>query len=313
MPDPTKPIWVFESGGPFYSVTNDSAYTNTRNAAFVYANIAEALGSGVSRMAWTFYPPESDSPFFTQQAYRNIPLFTGTAPYQKKQSYLGYGGLTNRLWRFSDVTDLRETYQNGWYPEDTNTVFNERYRFPLSDTLAQANVVWSSRPDSLYLAAYTTSPAPYVQITSVPLDTLALPDSVAALGATHRLLIRIGPNPIIVSANYPFDLSRTSPIGIGSTIDVNEQLVVRQRFGEEKIEVQFALPLQISRHDELIVLDIGGRAVRTIWLGGMSGGRHTLTWDMSNERQERVSAGVYFVQLRLGTVLRATRRVIVLR
>ncbi len=45
------------------------------------------------------------------------------------------------------------------------------------------------------------------------------------------------------------------------------------------------------------ILDLMGRGVKSLYKGTPSGGTHTITWDRTNETNERVSPGVYLINL----------------
>ena len=58
------------------------------------------------------------------------------------------------------------------------------------------------------------------------------------------------------------------------------------------------------------VIDLGGRAVRTLARQGVSAGVTSLDWDLRDDRGERVSPGIYFVRATAGGVA-DTRRLVV--
>jgi glucuronoarabinoxylan endo-1,4-beta-xylanase len=72
-----------------------------------------------------------------------------------------------------------------------------------------------------------------------------------------------------------------------------------------------AIPYQIKRESsvQITIYDILGRAVRTFSVGQQSVGLHSVLWNGSNDRGERVANGVYFYRLDAGGESR-TRKLI---
>ena len=72
--------------------------------------------------------------------------------------------------------------------------------------------------------------------------------------------------------------------------------------------VTFDLPE--ARPVEARVHDTMGREVRRITVATLSAGRHTISWDGTDERDHRVPSGIYLMRIRAGEV--AERRTLVL-
>jgi len=51
---------------------------------------------------------------------------------------------------------------------------------------------------------------------------------------------------------------------------------------------------------KIVVYDILGRAVKTLYDGMMESGRHYVRWNGSDENRQRVGAGVYFFRVECG-------------
>jgi len=51
----------------------------------------------------------------------------------------------------------------------------------------------------------------------------------------------------------------------------------------------------------LTIFDAGGRVVSEVDLGVLPAGRSVRTWDGTDDRSRSVRAGIYFLQLRVGT------------
>lgn len=74
--------------------------------------------------------------------------------------------------------------------------------------------------------------------------------------------------------------------------------------------VGFDLP--DSREVEVQIFGVTGTLVRTLAAGRLPAGRHRLEWDGANARGQRVGAGLYLVRVRLGSLQRS-QKLIVLR
>ena len=64
---------------------------------------------------------------------------------------------------------------------------------------------------------------------------------------------------------------------------------------------QLALELPQAGRVRYDVLDVAGRIVRSLELGRLEAGRHTLEWDGRDGRGGRVRAGLYWIRVRAGT------------
>ena len=74
---------------------------------------------------------------------------------------------------------------------------------------------------------------------------------------------------------------------------------------------QIAFTLPVASTARLEVLDISGRRVRLLAHRDFASGRHSIGWDLRDDGERRVPAGLYFVRL-VTPGRRATRRVLVL-
>jgi hypothetical protein len=73
--------------------------------------------------------------------------------------------------------------------------------------------------------------------------------------------------------------------------------------------LSFELPR--ASHVRLDVLDVSGRRVRTLLSESRPPGRHSVTWDGTDERGRRSAAGVYQYRMQAGTFV-ATRQLVLL-
>ena len=64
--------------------------------------------------------------------------------------------------------------------------------------------------------------------------------------------------------------------------------------------IQFALPKESPV--ELAVFDILGRKVRGLISGSLPAGDHSIVWDGLDDKGKHASSGIYFYQLRAGTL-----------
>jgi hypothetical protein len=72
--------------------------------------------------------------------------------------------------------------------------------------------------------------------------------------------------------------------------------------------ISFELPE--LREVEIRIFDIHGSLVRTLAQGPRPSGRYTVEWDTRDAGGERVGAGIYFVQVRLGTLEKSLKLVV---
>ena len=62
------------------------------------------------------------------------------------------------------------------------------------------------------------------------------------------------------------------------------------------------------------VYDVQGRLVRALVDRSLAGGTHTVRWDQRNTRGQKVSSGIYFIQMKAREVgFLDTKKVVVLR
>ena len=61
--------------------------------------------------------------------------------------------------------------------------------------------------------------------------------------------------------------------------------------------VQIAVQLDRASHTEIIVYDVRGRRVGTVWRGPLQRGRHTFDWNGLGDDGTSTSSGVYFVRI----------------
>jgi hypothetical protein len=53
----------------------------------------------------------------------------------------------------------------------------------------------------------------------------------------------------------------------------------------------------------IVVYDVRGRRVRTVWRGPLKGGRRDVFWDGRDETGKAVAAGIYFIRMEVGDVV----------
>ena len=64
--------------------------------------------------------------------------------------------------------------------------------------------------------------------------------------------------------------------------------------------ISFALPS--NEYTQLVVFDVNGRPVKTLFSGNLSGGNHIINW-----RGEELSAGEYFIRLKAGSLIHSRK------
>ncbi len=117
-----------------------------------------------------------------------------------------------------------------------------------------------------------------------------------------------GLNVIARQADYvPTDVNDDDPANLPT------QYALEQNYPNPfnpTTEIAFSLP---TRSDiELNVYDILGRKVRTLAEGTLDAGKHSVTWDATDDRGKKVASGVYFYLLKSGNV-HESRKMILLK
>ncbi len=77
-------------------------------------------------------------------------------------------------------------------------------------------------------------------------------------------------------------------------------------------ETRFTLHVDREERASLVIFDLGGRVVRTIWEGVLPSGESSFTWDGRDDKGVPVPSGVYFARLAAGERME-TRKVTLLR
>jgi hypothetical protein len=66
-------------------------------------------------------------------------------------------------------------------------------------------------------------------------------------------------------------------------------------------------------HVRLTIHNLRGEIVTTLVNTDQVGGEHTVAWDGTNQRGEKVSSGVYFYRLKLGDGTSVTKKMVMLK
>jgi hypothetical protein len=74
----------------------------------------------------------------------------------------------------------------------------------------------------------------------------------------------------------------------------------------------FAFNLARQSKVQLVVFNMLGQKVSTVYNGSMAAGHHVVSWDLADQKRQAVPNGIYFYQLSDGKS-RATRRFVILR
>ncbi|GAB4341714.1 MAG: hypothetical protein Kow0037_28570 [Calditrichia bacterium] len=75
-------------------------------------------------------------------------------------------------------------------------------------------------------------------------------------------------------------------------------------------EIRFTLPA--AARTELVVFNLRGQKVRTLFSGELPAGAHRVEWDATNDSGERVASGIYFYRLKTDS-RQLTRRMLLLK
>lgn len=75
-------------------------------------------------------------------------------------------------------------------------------------------------------------------------------------------------------------------------------------------QTRIAFLLPEPREVEIKIFDIHGSLVRVLAQGPRPAGRYTLEWNTRGEDGDRVGAGIYFVRVRLGTLEKSLKLVV---
>ena len=104
------------------------------------------------------------------------------------------------------------------------------------------------------------------------------------------------------------------PVSVRFEGGIGKQLVLGQAFPNPVLEGSSTIPFTMgtSGNVRIRVLDFAGKEVRHLMDEIVDPGEHSVTWDGTNERGERVPAGIYLYQVRSRSI-EATRKLIRLR
>jgi flagellar hook assembly protein FlgD len=62
---------------------------------------------------------------------------------------------------------------------------------------------------------------------------------------------------------------------------------------------------------QLVVYDVSGRHIRTLFAGTSDGAEHTIDWNGRNDAGEEVATGIYLVRLQAGSEAKSAKLVLV--
>lgn len=66
----------------------------------------------------------------------------------------------------------------------------------------------------------------------------------------------------------------------------------------QNLVLEYALPK--TQHVKIIIYDILGRKIKELIDGKVCSGEHKITWDKTDNKNQKVAAGVYFCRLETG-------------
>ncbi|KAA3653568.1 MAG: T9SS C-terminal target domain-containing protein [Calditrichaeota bacterium] len=112
----------------------------------------------------------------------------------------------------------------------------------------------------------------------------------------------------IVSGSDAFILENTADLA-----ELPQEFQLAQNYPNPfnpETTISFSMPQ--SGNVQIIVFDQLGRQVRTLVNGEKSAGYHNLTWNGMNDTGQRLTSGLYFLQMRSGVFLQ-TRKMVILK
>jgi hypothetical protein len=123
----------------------------------------------------------------------------------------------------------------------------------------------------------------------------------------HFRRCRFARDGILVTPVYTADAT----IAIGGALGVGDDPVAALRVTAQPNPSRGAVSLAIASprdgQQEIEILDLSGRRVRTLSAGWFPRGSRTVAWDGADAQGARLPAGIYLVRTRAGELLRQTR------
>jgi len=98
---------------------------------------------------------------------------------------------------------------------------------------------------------------------------------------------------------------------VAAALSADRDIIAYPNPAAGPIEILYRVP--VEREVDLAVYDVSGRRIRALASGRVAVGIQTASWDRRNDRGESVSAGVYFLRLRVGDGHEVSERVTVVR
>jgi hypothetical protein len=221
---------------------------------------------------------------------------------------------TSALWQeFRELRRITDTgvYNNyGVHKNRPNEIFAEDFRFLFGGELAN------------YCGSIENSDLPLpTEVPGLKEFFLSLPATLAVNDAAALIQLLTFPNPFNPVLNISFSVSEpesgVAAIGggaVASAIAGASGLgsAPATRFGRTARLASAASFGQVGRHLRLSVFDVDGRVVSTLVDRDLQPGNYSAVWNGTDGRGTRVSSGVYFLKLEVGSES-AVKKVILAR
>ncbi len=182
----------------------------------------------------------------------------------------------------------------GWTDPDSNDVYVGQYALRPGQSASGFRLITKIPPDTIDFFARQRGPIPGDVEQTYPAPNYWAP------GASGQIL---GPGGPITGIEIPPREESGSLRGMLRPPSPNPSTG----------EVAISFDLDRASEVTLAVYDTGGRLVAVVEKGWRAAGPHTVVWQGMDRDEKRVSAGLYFFQLKLASGTSETQRVAVLR
>lgn len=190
--------------------------------------------------------------------------------------------------------------------------FPVRWTAPGDDGLVGRATVYDLRYSTLPITAANFNQASRILGVPAP-KTAGSPETFVVSGLNDGVLLYLAIKTADEAGNWsPVSNVLTRP---AQTVGVEPELALSFSLpmpNPARQSVRWAYSLPQAAEVEVNVFDAAGRHVHTVTRGMRGAGRGDLTWDLRDGGGRPVSAGLYFVKARLGTMA-WTKRLVVVR
>jgi hypothetical protein len=229
---------------------------------------------------------------------------------------------------FTVTHELGHVVHRRFMPEDPSPLWQEfRELRRITDTIVYSNdAVHKNRPNEIFAEDFRflfgTALANYcgsIENGDLPLPTdvpglreffLSLPATVAVTDAAALIELLTFPNPFNPVLNISFSVNGFSVSGAAAGVVADD--VAGGSLSQSSGAGRAASLGQTAQRLRLSIFDASGRIVRTLVDDELQPGNYSAVWNGTDGRGTRVSSGVYFLKLEVGSEA-AVRKVILAR